>query len=256
MDERYSIQHLLALRKLTRGMADLLRGQMKELLSTLAPLFHPKIVFGNYVDGESYGTSRTGDKAFKEFQELYRTIGQSRLYNLPLEFKSPLEVINPQLEMTPLEYTHVAMIGNESKTIAVTSPLKWVLTYGGFSPGRLKALLAGRKQTGDELQQFVLHYLMMHIVVSKQVGVSQILKALHFPLSTECSPEFGDLPVTYVSSAISTMRPPDDVIVESTEVSGMSAFEEIVQLEDVDKLRDPLKEQLLEITKGYVREGQ
>jgi hypothetical protein len=256
MDEQYSIQHLLALRKLTRGISDLLRGQMKELLSTLAPLFHPKIVFGNYVDGESYGTSRTGEKAFKEFRELYHTISQSRLYNLPLEFKSPLEVINPKLEMTPLEYTHVATIGNESKTIAVSSPLKWVLTYGGFSPGQLKALLAERKRTGDELQQFVLHYLMMHIVVSKQVGVSEILKALHFPLSTERSPEFGELPVTYISSAVSTIRPPDEVIVESTEVSGMGAFEEIVQLEDVEKLRDPLKEQLLEITKSYVRKPQ
>jgi hypothetical protein len=256
MDERYSIQNLLALRKLTRGMADLLRGQMKELLSTLAPLFHPKVVFGNYVDSESYGSSRTGEKAFKEFRELYHTVAQSRPYNLPLEFKSPLEVINPQLEMTPLEYTHVATIGNESKTITVTSPLKWVLTYGGFSPGRLKTLLAERKRTGDELQQFVLHYLMMHIVVSKQVGVSQILKDLHFPLSSERSPEFGDLPITYVSSAVSTMRPPDDVIVESTEVSGMSVFEEIAQLEDVEKLRDPLKEQLLEIKSSYVRERQ
>ena len=97
---------------------------------------------------------------------------------------------------------------------------------------------------------------MMHIVVSKQVGVSEILKALHFPLSTERSPEFGELPVTYISSAVSTIRPPDEVIVESTEVSGMGAFEEIVQLEDVEKLRDPLKEQLLEITKSYVRKPQ
>jgi hypothetical protein len=250
MDERYNIQHLLALRKLTRGMADVLRSQMKELLSTLAPLLHPKVVFGNYVDGETYGTSRTGEKAFKEFRELYHTVAQSRPYNLPLEFKSPLEVINPQLEMTPLEYTHVATIGNESKTITVTSPLKWALTYSGFSPGRLKILLTERKRTGDELQQFVLHYLMMHIVVSKQVGVAQILKSLHFPLSSERSPEFGELPITYVSSAISTLRPPDDVLVESTEVSGMNAFEEVVQLEDVDKLRDHLKEQLVEIAKG------
>ena len=50
------------------------------------------------------------------------------------------------------------------------------------------------------------------------------------------------------------MRPPDEVLIESTEVSGMNAFEEIVQLEDVEKLRDPLKEQLLAITKGHESE--
>jgi hypothetical protein len=254
MEEHYSTQRLLALRKSTRAMADLLRGQMREYLSTLAPLFRPRFVLGNYAEGGAYEASRTGEKAFKELQELYQTIAQAKLYRLPLELKTPLEVINPQLEMTPVEYTHVATNANESKTVVITSPLKWALTYGGFGPSRFREILTSNERTTDQLQQFVLHYLMMHTVVTKQAGVSRIMEALHFPLSIERSAEFGDLPLTYVSSSISTLRPPDDVIIESTEVSGMNAFEEIVRLEDVEKLRDPLKEQLLAITRSYVPE--
>jgi len=251
MEESYSTQRLLELRKCTRAIADLLRTQMREYLSTLAPLFRPRNVLGNYAEGGAYEASRTGEKAFKDLQELYQTIAQSKLYRLPSEFKTPLEVINTQLEMTPVEYTHIANSNNENKTVIVTSPLKWALTFGGFGPGRFREILASGNRASDDLQQFVLHYLMMHSVVTKQAGVCKILEALHFPLNIEYSREFGDLPLTYVSASISTVRPPDGVLIESTEVSGMNAFEEIVQLEDVEKLHDPLKEQLLAITKGH-----
>jgi hypothetical protein len=249
MEERYSTEHLLTLRKLTRAMADLLRGQMKEYLSTLAPLFHPKVVLSSYVEGPAYDTSRIGEKAFKELQELYATIASSRLYRLPSEFRTPLEVINPQLEMTPVEYTHVVPSGSESKTVVVTSPLKWALTYAGFGPSRLRSLLKESKRSGDELQQSVLHDLMMHTVVTKQTGVSGILKSLHFPLVSERSEEFGDLPLTYIASEISTVRLPDAVISESTEISGMDAVEEVVNISDIAKLHDPLKEKLTELIK-------
>lgn len=255
MEERYSIQYLLVLRKLTRAMADYLRGQMKEYLSTLAPLFRPKSVLGNYVEGGAYEVSRIGERAFKELQESYQALAQSNLYKLPQEFKTPLEVISPQLEMTPVEYTHVATAGGESKTVMVTSPLKWALAYSGFSPARLRELIGSSNRAGDDLQQFVLHYLMMNTVIAKQPGLAQILEALHFPLNTERLEEFGDLPVTYISADVTTSRPPDDVIIESTEISGMNVFEEVVNTQDVAALRDPLKERLVELMKTYGEES-
>jgi hypothetical protein len=245
MEEHYTTERLLTLRKLTRATADLLRAQMKEYLSTLAPLFRPKMVFGNYVEGESYESSRLGEKAYTELRELYENIAQSRQYNLPRELKTPLEVISSQLEMTPVEYKHTASSEKQNKTVLVTSPLKWALSYAGFSPTRLRALLADRSRKGDDLQQCLLHSLMMHSVITKQTGLNQILEALHFPLSVERSAEFGDLPICYISSSISTIRLPDAVIIESTEISGMDAFEEVVNVADVARLRDPLKERLL-----------
>ena len=250
MNEQYSTQRLLNLRRSTRTISDLLRSQMKEHLSTLAPLFQPRTVLGSYAETSAYEASRIGEKAFKELQDSYTSIAQSKLYRLPSDLKVPLEVINTQLEMTPVEYTHVASNGGVSKTVTITSPLKWALTFKGFGPARLRQTVVASQRTNDDLQQFVLHYLMMHSVVTNQPGLSQILEALHFPLVTEYSEEFGSLPLTFISSSISTLRPPDDVLIESTEVSGMDAFEELVQLEDVDKLRDPLKEKLMAIAQS------
>jgi hypothetical protein len=249
MAEQYSTQQLLALRKATRSIADFLRSQMKEYLSTLAPLFSPRHVLGNYAARGTYEASSVGEKAFKELQELYQTIAQSKLYQLPSELKTPLEVISTQLEMTPVEYTHVAVTDGQSKSITVTSPLKWALTYRGFGLPRFREVLSNRDRATDDLQQFVLHYLMINTVVTKQPGLARILEGLHFPLSVEYSSEFGEVPLTYISSSISTVRPPDVVLVESSEVSGMDAFEELVRLEDIPRLRDHLKEQLLEITR-------
>ena len=45
-------------------------------------------------------------------------------------------------------------------------------------------------------------------------------------------PELGELPITFLSGPISTIRPPDNVIIESTELSGADAFEEVINLED------------------------
>src|SRR5215831_18473964 len=149
--------------------------------------------------------------------------------------------------MTPVEYPHLARNNGESKSIVVTSPLKWALTYRGFGISKFREVLANRDRTTDDVQQFVLHYLMMNTVVTKQPGLANILDRLHFPVRVEYLTEFGDVPLTYISSSISTVRPPDRVLLESSEVSGMNAFEELVRLEDIPSLRDHLKEKLLEI---------
>jgi hypothetical protein len=153
-------------------------------------------------------------------------------------------------EITPTEYVHAAKTERQSKSIVVTSPLQWVLSYSGFNPRRLKELLADRTRTGPEIGSFVVHTLLLHLVLARQPGIAKILEALHFTVQAARRPESGDLPVTLITSVVTTIRPPDDVLIESTEISGMDAFEEVVDLEAVAKIRDPFKEKLEELLKG------
>ena len=81
-----------------------------------------------------------------------------------------------------------------------------------------------------------------------------MLDALHFPVTTSKSPEFGNVPITRIGVGISTSRPSDAVLVESAELTGMDAFEEVVNVEDLSALRDPLKERLLEIARQQAPE--
>ena len=53
-------------------------------------------------------------------------------------------------------------------------------------------------------------------------------------------------------SPIKTILPPDELIIQSTELSGMPVFEfeEVIDLDEINQLTDPYKEHLLELAKG------
>jgi hypothetical protein len=250
-EARYTTERLLTLRKLTRAIAEFLRGQMKEYLATVAPLLRPQVVLGGYTHGSVKDPVKGAEQAFKELQTLYDAVAGAKPFNLTQQLKPPLDIASSALDMTVMEYAYTAKTDRQEKSVTIASPLKWALTYTGFSPAKLSDLLATRTRDANELQSFVVHYLVMHVVVSKQAGIRNMFGALNFPITTSRLPEFGELPMTYISSSISTLRPPDEVIIESTEVSGTDAFEEIVNVEDIAQMRDPLKERLIEIVKSH-----
>jgi hypothetical protein len=256
MDESYSTKRLLVLRKLTRAMANVLRGQLQEYLTTLAPLLRPQSVLGGYAEGNPRETIPGAERAFKELQGAYEKIAASKPFNLNTELKSPLEISSSVLELTPHEYAHNAKTDRESKTVTVTAPFRWAIGYAGYSPRRFKELVVDRNRSNETLQEFLVHYLALHVVLSRQAGVPKLFQALRFPLSSARLPEFGELPIYSFAAAIGTLRPPDDVIIESTEVSGSNTFEEVANLDDIAALRDPFKDRLSEVVKNHADELQ
>jgi hypothetical protein len=159
----------------------------------------------------------------------------------------PLNVPAIGLEITPLDYVHVVPVGAESRRIKVRCPLTWVLTYTDYPPTRLQELLDAKARSVEELQRFVLHYLVLHIVATSDPGLARVFEALHFPLTSTTAKEFGELPITRIGIGISTTRPSDALVIESAELTGMDAFEEVVNVDDIARLPDPLKERLLQI---------
>jgi len=251
MNEPYSTNRLLVLRKLTRAIADPLRGQLRDYLTTLMPLFRPKTVFGDYVGSPTRENVPGAEKAFKELQSLYEAVAVAKPFNLPKELSPPVEILTTVLEVTQVEYPHVAKCDKDSKQVSVTTPLKWALSFAGFAPKRLLDLLADSNRSTAALQQAVLHQLMLHVILSRQTGVAKLLEALRFPLSTGKRPEFGELPVPYIASVLSTVRPPDEVIIESTEISGTNAFEEVVNVGNLLQICDPWYAQLVELVRRH-----
>jgi hypothetical protein len=251
-EEQYSTQRMLVLRRLTRAISNLLHEQLREHLSALAPLLRPRSVLGDYVQGGTREGLKSSEKALQELQSTYRTVASSKPFNLPNELRIPLRIASSSLEITPAEYTYTAKTEQQSKSIVVTSPLRWLLTYAGFSLGKLRALLRDQNPTDEDTSQFVLHYTALSVALSHQPAVKQVFEALHFPVSEGRSPELGELPLTYVASSVPTVRPPDSVLIESTELSGRNVFEEIVDVNAILAMRDEGKERLLDLIK---REG-
>jgi len=250
-NESYDVPQMLVLRKLTKAVAEHLHGLLRNYLAALAPLMRPRSVFGDYIHGGLKEIVKGADKAFKDLQNLYETTASSKPFQLPRELNSPFEVLSSTAEMNPVESLYTARTALEEKKVMISAPLKWIITYSGFSPARLKELLDDRNRNSKELQEFILHYLILHVVFSKQTGLTQILHALHFPVTKEYVTEFGSLPLTCICSSISTVCPPDALIIESTELSGRNVFEQIVHVDDILKMKNPLKEELIQIVRNH-----
>jgi hypothetical protein len=255
MDGRDSIQSLLVQRKLTRAIAETARAQMTEYLTALAPLLRPKTVLGDYIHGSAKESTRRSEKAYKELQALYASVAPTLPFSLPPDLSPPLSFGGVGLDITPVEYAHVITSGDDTRTITVRKPLTWVLTYAGYGPARLPDLLASKqRRAGDELQQFVLGYALLRVVIENSPGLAQMCQALHFPLTSTTSSEYGALPITRIGLGVETSLPSDAVILETAELTGMDAFEEVVNVQDLSSLRDPFKDRLLDVARQHAPE--
>ena len=241
------ISELLRQRKLTRAVAALLTAELEGHLNTLTPLVNPRRVFAEHIHGGPKSVSKSGPKALKDLQQRYAEIHDKAPFDLRRDFDTPLMLLDARPELQPLSYRHTAHAEGTDKTVTISRPLQWILSYRGFGPSRLRELLAGGdSHTGPTLQETVLHYLMLAVTLEMQPDLLRLMAALRFPASIQTLDEFGRLPVVVLSSPLSTRRPDDQVIIDSTEVSGSNDFEEIIDADALNgPLDDPLRERLL-----------
>ncbi len=249
MDERYSTQSLLVLRKLTRAMAEAIRARVGEHVKTVSPLLRAESVLGSHIQGGHHEFVRKADQAFKELQAMYDAIAPTAPFNLRHELTPPLTLANLPLELTAVDYVHDARAGTDARRLLVRSPLTWILHYQGFAPHRFGELM-NPKLRADDAQRFILAYLTLHLAFKYQPGIAALFEALHFPVTATTIPTLGALPIMQIGMSVRTERPPDEVMLQTAELTGVDAFEEVVRLDDVDGLRDPLKEELLQIVEN------
>lgn len=249
MELDFDISRLLALRSLTTPLAELLGQQAREHLRNLAPLLNPRMLLGDLILGEK-GAVKGADLAFQELNTLYQAAARITALNLLPELKPPLGIFGLTPEIFTASYSYTPP--GHNKPITMITPLKWVLIYKDLGPQRLRDLVASQARgDGGELKSCVLHYLVMQVLAKRRPGVAPLLEALRFRLTTGPSEEFGGLPFAYLEAPIPTARPPDLLIVQSTQISGTSTFEEVVDLSGIARLADPLKERILAVVREH-----
>jgi hypothetical protein len=252
MEQHFDIPRLLELRKLTTALSLHFEQELKEHLVNLTPLLDPKSLLGDHIRAAKTHSVRDADRAFQQLRRLYQSIATIKPFSLPADLTSPLDIFGVLPATAVADYTYSVQSNGSTKEITVTKPLKWVLTYKGMGPKRLRDLIASQSSgSTTDLVVCILHCLVTHFITSQRSGIAPILNALRFPISSGPAPEFGGLPLTYVSCPITTIRPPDDIIVEITDISGKNVFEEVVSLQDIKDMSDPLKEQVVAIVKEH-----
>jgi hypothetical protein len=247
MDETFDMTRLLELRKLTRQVDDVVRGEAREHLGTLMPLLRPQAILGDFVQGGEKMSVRGADRVWKELVTLYDAIAGKPPFALARDLKPPLHVPGTALEMAPVQYPHEARPGTR---VVVTKPFEWVLSYSAHGPQRMRELAADKNRDAEELQRTVALALALHLVVAKQPGIAKVFAALRLPLESRRMPEFGDLPLTVMTSEVPSIRPSDEVVVQSTEMTGEGVFQELVDVAAVERLEDPWRARVLAALRG------
>src|SRR5438128_845589 len=126
--EILNVEQLLHLHNLTKDVSALCEKQLRIYLEALAPLFRPRRVLGDHIEGTGRETVVGADQNLAQLREMYQRVA-GRPFELRRELPSPLESVSAQIQMYRWEYMQEVRTGRECRTITVKSPLTWVLCY-------------------------------------------------------------------------------------------------------------------------------
>jgi hypothetical protein len=241
MIQEFSISRLLFLRKVTRAVSDFLVSELKGHLNTISPLLRPRRLLGDYIESGSPEQVVDADKNFTVLSEVYAKAA-GKPFDLPRPLRPPLKPIGLALEIYPWERLCEIQSSGIKKAITITSPVRYVITYAsGLSLSRLRQGVAGKEEhKKEDVREFVIRCCLIHSMLAKNTNIINLFRALRWEVSTETSPDLGGLPLTTLTAPIQSILPPESLILESTEMSGMPLFEEVVDVEALPQIQDPL----------------
>ncbi len=253
--ESLNVEQLLQLHTLTKDVSKVCQKQLRGYLDTMALLFRPRRMLGDAMEGAERDSGGISDRTVAELRELYRRVAL-RPFDLRPELTLPLESVSTQIQLYEWEYLHHTTSDRGLRNISVTSPLTWVVAYSStYSFAMLRQVLAGQEQRNQEsVRAFVLRACLMHLQLTKFPAIADLLAVLRYRIEVRRSPEMGDLPLVTISAPFRTMRPPDNLVNVASGLAGGTSFAEVLDLDTVRNLRDPLREEITAIFRSHGQE--
>lgn len=242
-----TFEQLAKLREQTEAIAGFLKTQLQGHLETLRPLFAPRRLLGKYVDRKEDVSG--SEKAVAQLREKFKDVCGAPFSLIPELDEDTLARIDNRPELYSWEYTYEAKGEGEPRGLTITSPVRWVLTYGsGYTLSQARQAVAGKheRRTAD-IRQFVVNALVMQLVLARYPGISQLLSDLRFQVQVDKCPGLGALPLVTLSAWLPSFRPADNLILMATRFSGVSNFVELIDVDAVHTLQDPLKPRIEEL---------
>lgn len=240
-----SLQTLPELRRQTDSVSNLLKEQLVAHLETLRPLFAPERLFGKFAAGKIDVPG--AERLVAEIQQRYKKF-ETKPFDLSSTFETNwIALAGSALEVQPWSY----QLGSNDRAITMASPVKWVLAFKSSLPlANLKALLASKETARlHELRQTVVNALLLQIILERFPGIIPLFADLRFALSTETLPDLPGVPITTVTSCLSSFCPPEELVQQVTAFSGVPSFIELIDVETLRQPRDPLRDKIANLIK-------
>lgn len=237
-------EQFIRLRKNTEKIAEILHKRLKGHLAVLKPLFNPVKLLGAYIKTTGMDDVPGSDKAFAKLQEQYAAICETP-FGLTRKLPSPLTTMSSQIDAAPYKYS-LYMDGAKEKATTITAPTRWILSYQSDCPyDRMRDMASGAATPQpEELKSALIKHLTLVLLLEKFRELTQLLQDLRYTVTVEKIQELGGLPVVLLKAPIESFLPSDDFIRNVTQLSGIPAFQEIIDFEAAQNMADPLQETL------------
>jgi hypothetical protein len=243
--QSFNQEQLPRLHEITQQIEKTCQAQLRAYLDVLAPLFRPRRVLGNHMEGPGMENVPGADKNLSDLREIFfKACG--RPFDLRKELPSPIESVPTQLQLHQWEYSYDVASERERKTIPVVSPLTWVLSYAStYSFPMIRQLLpANQGHDTESSRAFVLRAGLMYLMFVKLPGLTTLFEGLRYRIEFRKSAQLGELPIVTLSAPFATYRPSDDVLMRATGYAGRPGFVEVINPEEAANVADPMRTQV------------
>ncbi len=242
-----TFEQLAELRQQTEAIAGFLRKRLQSYLETLRPLFAPRRLLGKYFDRKEEIVG--SEKAVAQLREKFAEVCGAPFSLTPDLDEDLFTRIDNRPELYSWEYTYEARGEGEPRGLTITSPMRWVLTYGsGYTLSQIRQAVADKHdRPWDPIRQFVVNALVMRLLLAKHPGIAQLLSDLRYQVHTDTCPGLGALPFVTISACLPSFRPADNLILKAVRFSGVSDFVELIDIDAVHTLQDPFKARIEEL---------
>jgi hypothetical protein len=242
-----SFENLPEARAKTEAVSQFLEQKLLGYVETLRPLLAAQRVLGRFVGGKD--AVGNVERAYAQLTEQFQAVCPS-LGLAPSVPDEELSNVDNLPHCYAWEYTHEAKTEKESKSLTLTSPVRWVLTYkSSYTLSQFRQAVSGRgERSTKEVRQFAVNALAMVHLLKAFPKLTQLLADLRFDVRFEPLPNLGTLLFATVQSSVPSYRPTDDLLIAATRFSGVPAFIELIDLDAVTTLPDPIRITLTKLT--------
>jgi hypothetical protein len=240
-----SLDELLDAREVTERISDFLVKRLRGHIATLAPLLGAGRVLGKHVGGRE--SAPKADEALAELAERYKQAFGPMDIRPELDAATLTAVGSAGIQIHPYEYAYEAHGSKGAKSVALTSPVRWVATFGAdITLSQMRSLVAGPagEARGKAMQRFVVSALAFQSVLERSASVAQLLHDLRYETGVQTLPGLERLPVMVIGVPVPSFRPADDLLLTAVRLSGVPAFIELIDTATLAGIPDPLREQI------------
>lgn len=237
-----NLENYADLRDISRQFCATLQGRAAANLETVRALFRPGAVFGPFLAGSHKDAPRDAATSMAQFRTFFAEAAGAKPFSLDPTVPEPFEAVFGTPVLHPYVYSHEVTTRTGPRTVQVTSPLEWVLSFPEYPFPKFREMVLAPKRDADELKAMAIPYAALHFVVTRHPQVQALFEALRFPITSEKLPGFGSFPLLVMRAPAGTVRPPDDVIAQVIKYAGSDVVEEILDYEQWSNLRDPYAE--------------